>query len=56
MVLLLIYQMFAKLLSWAVLHARSENAKKVEILVYTINWPCSNDARPGRRSAGLTAP
>ena len=33
MVLLLIYQMFAKLLSWAVLHARSENAKEVEILV-----------------------
>jgi hypothetical protein len=32
-VLLLIYQMFAKLLSWAVLHARSENAKEVEILV-----------------------
>jgi putative transposase len=32
-VLPLIYQMFAKLLSWAVLHARSENAKEVEILV-----------------------
>jgi putative transposase len=29
----LIYQMFAKLLSWIVLHARSENAKEIEILV-----------------------
>jgi transposase InsO family protein len=29
----LIYQMFAKLLSWMVLRARSENAKEIEILV-----------------------
>ena len=29
----LIYQMFAKLLSWTVLHARSNNANEIEILV-----------------------
>jgi putative transposase len=29
----LIYQMFAKLLSWAVLHARSDTANEIEILV-----------------------
>jgi hypothetical protein len=29
----LIYQMFAKLLSWMVLHARSDNANEIEILV-----------------------
>ena len=29
----LIYQMFAKLLSWMVLHARSDTAKEIEILV-----------------------
>jgi hypothetical protein len=29
----LIYQMFGKLLSWMVLHARSEDAKEIEILV-----------------------
>jgi putative transposase len=29
----LIYQMFAKLLSWLVLHARSDPAKEIEILV-----------------------
>jgi hypothetical protein len=31
--LTLIYQMFAKLLGWMVLHARSETAKEIEILV-----------------------
>jgi putative transposase len=29
----LVYQMFAKLLSWMVLHARSDNANEIEILV-----------------------
>jgi hypothetical protein len=29
----LIYQMFAKLLSWMVLHVRSGTAKEIEILV-----------------------
>jgi putative transposase len=29
----LIYQMFAKLLSWIVLHARSDTANEIEILV-----------------------
>ena len=29
----LIYQMFAKLLSWMVLHARSKSANEIEILV-----------------------
>jgi hypothetical protein len=29
----LIYKMFGKLLSWMVLHARSENAKETEVLV-----------------------
>jgi hypothetical protein len=32
-VLRLIYQLFAKLLSWMVLHDRAENAKQIEILV-----------------------
>jgi putative transposase len=31
--LTLIYQMFAKLLAWMVLHARSDTAKEIEILV-----------------------
>ena len=29
----LIYQVFVKLLSWMVLHARSDTAKEIEILV-----------------------
>ena len=33
MALKLIYQMFAKLLSWMVLHVRSHTAKEIEILV-----------------------
>ena len=33
MALKLIYQMFAKLLSWMVLHVRSDTAKEIEILV-----------------------
>ena len=33
MALKLIYQVFAKLLSWLVLHARSDTAKEIEILV-----------------------
>src|SRR4051812_49529638 len=33
MALRLIYQMVAKLLSWAVLHTRSDTSKEIEILV-----------------------
>jgi putative transposase len=33
MAMKLIYQMLVKLLSWMVLHARSDNAKEIEILV-----------------------
>src|SRR5512133_3033243 len=33
MALKLIYQVFAKLLSWLVLHARTDTAKEIEILV-----------------------
>ena len=33
MALKLIYQMFAKLLSWMVLHVRSDTANEIEILV-----------------------
>jgi len=33
MALKLIYQMFAKLLSWMVLHIRSDTANEIEILV-----------------------
>ena len=33
MALQLIYQMFAKLLSWIVLHTRSDTSKEIEILV-----------------------
>ena len=33
MALRLIYQMFAKLLSWIVLHTRSDMSKEIEILV-----------------------
>ena len=33
MTLRLIYQIFAKLMSWMVLHTRSDNAKEIEILV-----------------------
>ena len=33
MALRLIYQMFAKLLSWIVLHTRSDTSKEIEILV-----------------------
>ena len=33
MALQLIYQMFAKLLSWIVLHTRSDTSKEIEVLV-----------------------
>jgi hypothetical protein len=43
----LIYQMFAKLLSWMVLHVRSDTAKEIEILV--LRWQCCSDAHPPLR-------
>jgi hypothetical protein len=36
----LIYQMFAKLLSWMVLRTRSDADKEIEILILGINSPC----------------
>ena len=45
MALKLIYQMFAKLLSWMALHARSDTANEIEIPSYAINWP-SYSAHP----------
>jgi hypothetical protein len=52
----LIYQMFAKLLSWMVLHARSETANEIEILVLRHQLAVCSDARHGHGSAGATAP
>ena len=56
MALKLIYQVFAKLLSWLVLHARSDTAKEIEILVLRHHRPCCNGARHDRGPAGPTAP
>jgi hypothetical protein len=52
----LIYQMFAKLLCWMVLHARSETANEIEILVLRHQLPCCSGAHHGRRSAGAIEP
>ena len=52
----LIYQMFAQLLSWMVLHARSGTTNEIEILILRPNWPCCSDAHPDHGSGGATAP
>ena len=52
----LIYQVFAKLLSWMVLHARSDTAKEIEILVLRHQLLCCNDAIHDHGPAGPTAP
>jgi hypothetical protein len=36
----LIYQVFVKLLSWTVLHARSDTANEIEILVLRHQLAC----------------
>jgi hypothetical protein len=46
----LIYQRFAKLLSWIVLHARSDTANEIEILV--LRHPVSDR---GRRNSASTS-
>jgi hypothetical protein len=50
----LIYQMFTKLLSWMVLHARPNTANEIEILVlrHQLAVLCCSDAHHDRRSAG----
>jgi len=53
----LIYLMFAKLLSWIVLHVRSDTAKDIEILVLRHQLAVLQRQRTlGRGSAGATAP
>jgi hypothetical protein len=52
----LIYQMFAKLLSWMVLHARSDTANEIEILVLRHQLAVLHRRTPGPGSAGPTAP
>jgi hypothetical protein len=52
----LIYQMMTKLLSWMVLHATSDTAKRSRSSSCAINWPYYDGAHLGRGSAGLTAP
>jgi hypothetical protein len=52
----LIYQMFAKLLSWMVLHARSDTANEIEILVLRHQLLSCSDANRDRGSGGQTPP
>ena len=52
----LIYQMLVKLLSWMVLHARSDTAKETRSSFCAINWPSCNDAHHDLGSTGATAP
>jgi putative transposase len=52
----LIYQMFAKLLSWMVLHARSGTANEHEILVLRHQLAVLRRRTPDHRSGGATAP
>ena len=52
----LIYQMFAQLLSWIVLHARSDTATRLRSSSCAINWPYCSDAHRGLGSGGATAP
>ena len=53
----LIYQMFAKLLSWMVLHARSDATKEIEILVLRHQLAVlQRHTDRGHGSTGPTAP
>jgi hypothetical protein len=47
----LIYQMFAKLLSWMVLRTRSDAAKEIEILVLRHQLPVLQRRQPRPRAA-----
>jgi putative transposase len=51
----LIYQMFAKLLSWMVLCIRSDTANEIEILVLRHQLAVPQDGHPSRGSIGATA-
>ena len=55
MALKLIYQMFAKLLSWMVLHVRSDTANEIEILVLRHQLAVLQRRTPRPRCAGPTA-
>ena len=48
--------MFAKLLSWMVLHARSGTANEIEILVLRHQLAVLRRRTPDHRSGGATAP
>ena len=50
----LIYHVLAMLLSWMVLHARSDTTKRSKSSCCAINWACCSDAYPGRGPAGAT--
>ena len=52
----LICQMFAKLLSWMVLHARSDTANEIEILVLRHQLAVLRRRTPRPQSGGATAP
>ena len=52
----LIYQMFAKLLSWMVLRTRSDAAKASRFSSFVINWPCCSAADRGHGSTGPIEP
>ena len=44
----LIYHVLAMLLSWMVLHARSDTTKRSKSSCCAINWACCSDAYPRR--------
>jgi hypothetical protein len=52
----LIYQVFAKLLSWMVLRTRSDAATEIEILVLRHQLACCSAANRGHGSAGPIEP
>jgi hypothetical protein len=52
----LTYQMFAKLLSWMALHARSDATRESRSSFCAINWPYCSDAHRRPHIAGATAP
>ena len=52
----LIYQVFAKLLSWMVLRTRSDAAKEIEFSSFVINWPYHSAADRGHGSPGPIEP